>query len=225
MKNINMRGIIYKYVSPSNKVYIGQTVDEKKRRQVFLREDNDYAGIKINAARKKYTPSSFTYEVLEVVETNNQQELKDKLNILECYYIGLYDSFRNGYNMSKGGDGSSGYKLTQEHKDKIRTFLSTNNPFKGKKHTKKTKDIISKANSISVLQIDPITDEVLQEFSSAKSAGDSFGKPHANSEIIKVCRNYVTPMGRHYKTALGFKWKYKNEGSTTTETTLNNGKE
>ena len=52
MKNINMRGIIYKYVSPSNKVYIGQTVDEKKRRQVFLREDNDYAGIKINAARK-----------------------------------------------------------------------------------------------------------------------------------------------------------------------------
>jgi group I intron endonuclease len=220
-----MRGIIYKYVSPSNKVYIGQTVDEKKRRQVFLREDNDYAGIKINAARKKYTPSSFTYEVLEVVETNNQQELKDKLNILECYYIGLYDSFRNGYNMSKGGDGSSGYKLTQEHKDKIRTFLSTNNPFKGKKHTKKTKDIISKANSISVLQIDPITDEVLQEFSSAKSAGDSFGKPHANSEIIKVCRNYVTPMGRHYKTALGFKWKYKNEGSTTTETTLNNGKE
>ena len=64
-------------------------------------------------------------------------------------------------------------------------------------------------------QIDPITGEILQEFSSAKDAGDSFGKPRANSEIIKVCRNYVSPKGKHYKTALGFKWKYKNEGSTT----------
>lgn len=210
-----MKGIIYKYVSPSNKVYIGQTIDEKKRRQVFLRENNDYDGIKINAARKKYGPLSFTYEILEVIETDNHQELKDTLNRLECYYIGLYDSFRNGYNMSKGGDGSSGYILTEEHKNKIRTFLTTNNPFKGKKHTQKTKDIISKANSIPVLQIDPITGEILQEFSSAKDAGDSFGKPRANSEIIKVCRNYVSPKGKHYKTALGFKWKYKNEGSTT----------
>ena len=30
-----MRGIIYKYVSPSNKVYIGQTVDEKKEDKFF----------------------------------------------------------------------------------------------------------------------------------------------------------------------------------------------
>lgn len=220
-----MKGIIYKYVSPSNKVYIGQTIDEKKRRQLFLRENDNYAGIKINAARKKYGPLSFTYEVLEVIETNNHQELKDTLNRLECYYIGLYDSFQNGYNMSKGGDGSSGYNLTEEHKNKIRAFLTTNNPFKGKKHTQKTKDIISKANSIPVLQIDPITGEILQEYSSAKAAGDSFGKPRANSEIIKVCRNYISPKGKHYKTALGFIWKYKNEGSTTTETTLNNGKE
>nr|DAS86287.1 MAG TPA: GIY-YIG nuclease superfamily protein [Bacteriophage sp.]DAV54013.1 MAG TPA: GIY-YIG nuclease superfamily protein [Caudoviricetes sp.] len=28
-----IRGIIYKYTSPSGKVYIGQTLNEKKRRQ------------------------------------------------------------------------------------------------------------------------------------------------------------------------------------------------
>ena len=60
-----MKGIIYKYTSPSGKVYIGQTTNEKKRKRVFLNENNeDYAGLKINNARKKYGPKSFKYEVL-----------------------------------------------------------------------------------------------------------------------------------------------------------------
>ena len=33
-------GIIYKYTSPSNKVYIGQTRDEFNRRQKFLSKTN-----------------------------------------------------------------------------------------------------------------------------------------------------------------------------------------
>lgn len=220
-----MKGIIYKYESPSGKIYIGQTRDEKTRRQTFLREEKDYAGLKINNARKKYGPESFTYEVLEEINEKNSNKLDEELNKLECYYIGLYNSFKNGYNMSKGGDGSTGYKLTEEHKKRIRNFLLTNNPFKGKKHTQKTKDIISKANSKPVLQIDPITNEIINEFPSAKAAGDSLGHPRGNSEIIKVCKKYVSPSGRHYRTSLGYKWKYKNEGSKTTETTLNNGKE
>ena len=220
-----MRGIIYKYESPSGKIYIGQTYNEKRRRNVFLNENETYAGIKIDNARKKYGPNNFKYEVLEEIECDNTKILGEKLDKLECYYIGLYNSFCNGYNMSIGGDGSRGYKITEEHKKKIRNYLLTNNPFKGKKHTQLTKDIIGAANSKAVLQIDPETNEVIKEFSSAKSAGDSFGKPRANSEIIKVCKNYVSPSGKKYITALGYKWKYKNEGSTTTETTSNGGKE
>ena len=213
-----MKGIIYKYTSPSGKVYIGQTTNEKKRKRVFLNENNeDYAGLKINNARKKYGPKSFKYEVLEKIESDDIKILNETLDKLECYYIGLYNSFENGYNMSKGGDGSRGYKLTEEHKSKIKNFLLTKNPFKGKKHSQKTKDIISKANSKPVLQLDAKTNEVIQEFSSAKAAGDYLGKPRGNSEIIKVCKHYVSPSGRHYITALGYKWKYKNEGSTTTE--------
>ena len=163
-----MKGIIYKYTSPSGKVYIGQTTNEKKRKRVFLNENNeDYAGLKINNARKKYGPKSFKYEVLEKIESNDIKTLSETLDKLECYYIGLYNSFENGYNMSKGGDGSRGYKLTEEHKSKIKNFLLTKNPFKGKKHSQKTKDIISKANSKPVLQLDAKTNEVIQEFSSS----------------------------------------------------------
>lgn len=50
-----MRGIIYKYTSPENKVYIGQTIDEEARRLSFKR-DSSYAGVKINLARAKFNP-------------------------------------------------------------------------------------------------------------------------------------------------------------------------
>lgn len=43
-----IRGIIYKYTSPSGKVYIGQTINEKDRRKHFLIQKLSYGGIKID---------------------------------------------------------------------------------------------------------------------------------------------------------------------------------
>lgn len=39
-----IRGIIYKYTSPSGKVYIGQTINEKDRRKHFLIQKLSYGG-------------------------------------------------------------------------------------------------------------------------------------------------------------------------------------
>ena len=211
-----MIGIIYKYTSPSGKSYIGQTTNESKRRNKFKHVDKDYAGDKINNARRKYGPENFEYEVLEIVKCDSEEEMTEKLNTLEVYYIGLYDTFKNGYNMSIGGEGSRGYKMTEEQVQKHINRMFTNNPFKGKKHTEETKKAISKANSKAVYQIDKDTNEIIREFESAKAAGEFFGKPRANSEIVKVCKHYVSPSGKHYITALGYKWKYKFEESSTT---------
>ena len=214
-----VKGIIYKYTSPSNKIYIGQTTVEKIRRTVFLNEKKSYAGLKIDAARKKYGAKNFKYEVLETVYAENNEELLFKLNTLETYYIGLYDSFKNGYNMSIGGQGNIGYKLSEEHKQKITQYLLTNNPFKGKKHTQKTKDIISKANSIPVIQIDPITNKIVNRFESATAAANFLGKKRGNCQITKVCKKYVQPSdGKKFLSAYGYKWEYDIEGSTTIET-------
>lgn len=57
-----MRGIIYKYTSPSGKVYIGQTRSESTRRAKWFNDKAPYAGPKINAARLKYGPTNFKYE-------------------------------------------------------------------------------------------------------------------------------------------------------------------
>ena len=59
-----MIGIIYKYTSPADKVYIGQTTQEKRRRKTFLNLNKSYGGDKIDAARAKYGPETFNYEVL-----------------------------------------------------------------------------------------------------------------------------------------------------------------
>lgn len=83
------------------------------------------------------------------------------------------------------------------------------NHFFGKIHKDSTKELISEANGLPVLMIDPKTDKVIKEFSSARKAGEYLGNPRANSEIIKCCRGYVSPSGRHYITCKGYKWKYK----------------
>lgn len=270
-----MEGIIYKYTSPTGKVYIGQTLDEERRRTEFLNKDVRYAGKRIENARHKYGPENFKYEILERKEYRTVEEALYDLNLMESYYIGVFDSYKNGYNMTYGGEGVRGMVFSEETKKKISEtlkeyFKTTENPFKGKKHTKETKEklsaiarqrecspfkgrhwteeqkkaiseraklnigeknpffgkkhsketkkLIGEANSVPVVQIDKETNEIIKVFSSAKEAATSLGKPKGNSEIIKVCRKYVSPSGKHYITALGYKWEYKIEGSTTIET-------
>ena len=93
-----MKGIIYKYTSPSGKCYIGQTMNEARRKQEFLGCSN-YAGNKIDIARKKYGPSNFSYEILYEAEDDNMQTLMEELNYMETYYswfkIFLFRQLRN----------------------------------------------------------------------------------------------------------------------------------
>jgi hypothetical protein len=59
-----------------------------------------------------------------------------------------------------------------------------------------------KNNKKAVYQIDPATEEIIAEYSSTKEAAMQFSKSTYSS--ISLCCN-----GK-YKTAFGFKWKYKN---------------
>ncbi len=98
-----MKGIIYKYTSPSGKCYIGQTTQENKRQYIFFNVNQSYGSPKINNARKKYDPKSFEYEVLFEHTLNNIDELREILGEKEKFYINKYDSINNGYNHQEGG--------------------------------------------------------------------------------------------------------------------------
>ena len=138
-----IEGVIYRYKSPSGKYYIGQTIDENSRRRAFLTYNAQYGGIKIDNARRKYGPENFEYTVLIKITGDNPEEVKNYLNILEEGFIKMYDSFKNGYNSTTGGDSrilseESRKILSEAHKGQIPWM-------KGKKQTEESKRKMSES--------------------------------------------------------------------------------
>lgn len=122
-----MTGIIYKYTSPSGKSYIGQTVRPEARMAKHRRMEGDCA---FHRAIKKYGFENFTYEVLVTIDLENKQELKQKLDFFERFYIRKYHTYENGYNMTLGGEGGLGVHHTEEFKKNISDRMKANNPTK-----------------------------------------------------------------------------------------------
>lgn len=139
-----VEGIIYKYTSPSGKIYIGQTTNHKLRRKKWFNMSSPYTSSdwksKIDKARVKYGPNSFLYEILFQGKYISRKAAKIELNILEVYYVGLYDSYRTGYNSTIGGDSASG-PVKHSDKAKLKMRLSR----LGKKMSDSTKAKLSKA--------------------------------------------------------------------------------
>lgn len=140
-----MRGVVYKYTSPSGKVYIGQTCRERGRRKEFRSPTRHYSsGHFIDDARKKYGPKNFLYEVLFEIESDDGKEINDALNYWETYYIAHFKSNdkRYGYNMNEGGAGNTGLEVSEETRAKqsakSKARLAIHHPMKGKKHSPKS---------------------------------------------------------------------------------------
>lgn len=114
-----MKGIIYKWTCNVNgKSYIGQTTNEIKREKSFLNEKESYAGAKIDNARKKYglAEGTWTKTVLKRLwcKDGKEDELRERLNYWERYYVVLFNTVKEGYNMTDGGDGKFSTEVLQE---------------------------------------------------------------------------------------------------------------
>jgi hypothetical protein len=98
----------------TNKIYIGQAVNIRKRfncHKHMLRE-NKHDNIHLQRSWNKHGSKKFQFGVLEFCD-------RDKLNEMETDYIKLYQSnnIEFGYNMSSGGDSPL---YNQEHVEKMR---------------------------------------------------------------------------------------------------------
>lgn len=110
--------IIYKITNSVNdKVYIGQTTKDlqsriKNHRNAMLGKKDTH----LYRAMRKYGWDKFTFEVIDTAES------QEELNMLEEYYIKLYDSVANGYNMAYGGAVNVMYSpvVAIKHNDKMR---------------------------------------------------------------------------------------------------------
>ena len=92
----------------TSKVYIGQTSNtiEYRFKEHLDKSNNSNVNHRpLYLAMNKYGKENFYIECLEVVST------KEEANKKEQFYIKQYDSFKNGYNATIGGDcGSSNKK-------------------------------------------------------------------------------------------------------------------
>lgn len=111
-------GIIYCYTNKiNNKKYIGQTINPEQRynqhkSSAYNEKDKDYESI-FHRAIRKYDWDGFDYEILE------ESDDLGKLNLLEIYYINLYNTkIPNGYNVLDGGNNASRPK-SEETKIKL----------------------------------------------------------------------------------------------------------
>jgi len=119
---------IYKITSPSNRVYIGQSIDIERRFRHYKRMACKEQ-VKIYNSFLKYGVDAHAFEVLELCDTED-------LNNRERYYQDLYDSVNNGLNLlyvksahfngghseeskKKISDSLKGKTFTDEHKYKI----------------------------------------------------------------------------------------------------------
>lgn len=90
-------------------MYVGQTVDEERRQAEWMNLGTPYTskGSKIDNARKKYGPENFSYQVIYVGVFSTYKEAIGVLDQVETYYIDLYDTVENGYNICSGGKSPS----------------------------------------------------------------------------------------------------------------------
>lgn len=203
-----MRGIIYKYTNKANgKVYIGQTINESKRREKWKNLKTPYAGDYINRARVKYGIESFSYEVLVEILNDDEIILKDTLNLLEEKYISLYHSkdSKFGYNLTDGRKSGKGQIVSQETRDKI------SKAHKGlkKKMSEQDKRNISLSHKSprpwtwkKVAQYDKDTGELLKVWDSLSEVVNYFGDKSNSNLIFAIQGKY-----RH-KYYHGYKWRY-----------------
>ncbi|MBG6164975.1 DNA-binding NarL/FixJ family response regulator [Labrenzia sp. EL_195] len=107
-----MQRIIYLATSPSGKSYVGQTTKRLETR----RKGHEYAArtgskLKFHRALRQHGLSTFTWQVIATAESAAD------LNALEMVKIEEHDTFRNGYNLTLGGEG--GKTVSQDIVDEI----------------------------------------------------------------------------------------------------------
>lgn len=133
---------IYKITNKiSGKCYIGQAIDIRKRLQQHVTAANQKKDLKLYQAINKYGISQFEVTILVIVNLfgKTQDEIKKELNAQEQFYINLYDTYKNGYNSTPGGDsGRLGFKHSQQTILKLREAHKNYKPKRAYDVSKKT---------------------------------------------------------------------------------------
>jgi group I intron endonuclease len=196
----------------NNKVYIGKwnhpTVDQRWRlHKSAVKRGSSYY---FHRALRKYGFDAFQIEVIDKADSPT------RLSELEIAYIALYQSNdpEKGYNMTSGGEGTSGFKMSEERKKwkSVHSKKFWNDPeyriLQTKSHqewwTPERREKQAKLQSTKTGEISPRSRKVRcvctgEVFSSVTSAVSSFGLKKASNLSTAISQ------GKRFKKKV---WEY-----------------
>jgi len=207
---------IYKITNLLNgKVYVGKHTCDRIENLYFG------SGVAIKRAIKKYGKDNFKKEIVCVCDT------EEKLNDAEIHWIEKFGSFGDGYNLTKGGEGLLGRKLSPSEIERARSSriefyknnpesrnnlseiakkrLGSKNPFYGKKLTQEHINKMTLArvkamtgeNNPSSVKVKCVETGVI--YNTAKNAAESVGLKYSTT-ILKAAKGYRRKAG-------GYSWE------------------
>lgn len=193
---------IYLITDLSNsKKYVGQVVQRRGYKTRFIEH---LCGTKtantrmLSNAIKKHGAENFIIELIESDIPESEIDAKEKFYI-EKYKT--YYTYKNGYNMTAGGQGTHGYRHSAESRRKISEA--------GKIHWQKiqgTEELILRNQKISEkLKGQSKSDVARRNYSLAarkrfsENPGTFSGRKHAESTKIKIAEKNGRPVGMYNK--------------------------
>lgn len=142
-------GIIYKITSPTGRLYVGKTTHLARRKNTYkynIANNVGWVNSMIMNSLQKYGWEAHIFEIIEEIQD-------EKLNEREIFWIKELHTycFENpkNMNMSRGGEDGGRSWLFDEprRKEQSKKFTGDGNPFYGKAHSDKTKEVLSKIMS------------------------------------------------------------------------------
>jgi group I intron endonuclease len=213
---------IYKIISPTNKVYIGQSINIEKRKKQYIKLNKSCIGPKLYNSLKKYSWESHIHEILEecTLEQLDKKEIFYKQQFInefgwnKALFCEIYDS--------GGGPKSEETKLKQsvsqkinlskpeiKEKRKINCKIAANKSGVQEKAIANTNWKQREINRMLSMDYSKLKKSVLQYDLNGNFIKEWKGfidiKKELNydqSTIRKCCKN-------SQKTAYRYKWKYK----------------
>lgn len=169
-----MEKILYIYCI-TNKLNGKQYVGKHSSRRL----QNGYygSGIAVNKAIKKYGKHNFDKEILCLCE--NETEMNEK----EIFYISKYDTYKNGYNMTIGGEGVCGCIPSNETRNKMSISIKKSykeNPERAKAISDRAKLRVGNKNAFFGKKL---SIEHIDKLRKTRIAAISGGKNHCAKKV------------------------------------------
>jgi group I intron endonuclease len=215
---------IYKITSPSNKVYIGQSINIEKRKKQYIKLDKSCIGPKLYNSLKKYSWESHIHEILEecILENLNKQEIYYKQQFIDKFgwenalFCEIYDSGGGPKSEKTKHKQSISHKLNLakseiKEKRKINCKIAANRPGVQEQAVANTDWVTREINRLKSMDYSKLKKAVLQF-----DLDGNFIKEWDGFIDIKYELNYDQSTIRKcckglQKTAYRFKWVYKAE--------------